>query len=269
MQRSDTRLSRPKKYNRVILNLEDEHGKYGVGYCSNTNSEFYFDMEDYHSIKNYTWCEHILQNGYHALEAWDSKTKKVIRMHHLLTGKSYDHADRNPLNNRRYNLREATMIENAQNHTKQKSNTSGIVGVEFRQSNNKWCANITVNKKRIWLGYFHNKKDAIIARLQAEKEYFGEFAPQRHLFEQYKINGDVEYLDIERNTRKDNTSGVTGVHYDKKRNQWVASITYNGVYNFLGRFKDVQEAIVVRLLKEKEYFGDNAPQYYLFAQYNI
>lgn len=112
-------------------------------------------------------------------------------MHHLLTGKSYDHADRNPLNNRRYNLREATMIENAQNHTRQKSNTSGIVGVEFRQSNNKWCANITVNKKRIWLGYFHNKKDAIIARLQAEKKYFGKFAPQSHLFKEYGIENEV------------------------------------------------------------------------------
>lgn len=73
------RLGRPKKYNRVILNLEDEYGKYGIGYCSNTNSEFYFDMEDYHNIKNYTWCEHILQSGYHALEAWDSKTKKSYK----------------------------------------------------------------------------------------------------------------------------------------------------------------------------------------------
>lgn len=181
-------MGRKKKYNNVMLNLEDEYGKYGIGYCSNSSSEFYFDMEDYHIIKNYTWIEHVMQSGYHALEAWDSKTKKVIRMHHLLVGKSYDHADRNPLNNRRYNLRVATMTENARNHTKQKSNTSGVVGVEWRRDNEKWCANITVNKKRIWLGYFENKNDAIIARLNAEAEYFGEFAPQRHLFEQYKIN---------------------------------------------------------------------------------
>ena len=31
------------------------------------------------------------------------------------------------------------------------------------------------------------KKDAIIARLKAEKEHYGEFAPQRHLFAQYGI----------------------------------------------------------------------------------
>lgn len=37
------------------------------------------------------------------------------------------------------------------------------------------------------LGKFINKKDAIVARLKAEKEYFGEFAPQRRLFEEYGI----------------------------------------------------------------------------------
>ena len=29
-----------------------------------------------------------------------------------------------------------------------------------------------------------------IARLKAEHKYFGDFAPQRHLFEQYSIKGD-------------------------------------------------------------------------------
>lgn len=258
-----------KKYNTYKLNLKDANGLYGVGYCSNTGSEFYFDMEDYDKIKDYTWNEHILTNGYHALESWHHKTKKIIRMHYLLVGKNYDHADRNPLNNRRYNLRNATTTENAQNRTKQKSNTSGIVGVEWRKDHNKWYANISVNKNRIWLGSFGNKDDAIRARLNAEAKYFGEYAPQKYLFEQYKINGDVEYLNIERKTRINNTSGVTGVSYDKKRNLWVASIIINGKYNFLGRFKDITYAIISRLSKEKECFGDKAPQYYLFEQYGI
>ncbi len=46
---------------------------------------------------------------------------------------------------------------------------------------------LEINKKKKHLGYFINKEDAIKARLIAEKEYFGEFAPQRHLFEQYEI----------------------------------------------------------------------------------
>lgn len=46
---------------------------------------------------------------------------------------------------------------------------------------------IDMNHKRINIGTFNDKNDAIIARLKAEKEYFGEFAPQQHLFEEYGI----------------------------------------------------------------------------------
>ena len=37
------------------------------------------------------------------------------------------------------------------------------------------------------LGSFQNKEDAIKARLQAEATHYGQFAPQRHLFEEYGI----------------------------------------------------------------------------------
>ena len=37
---------RNKKYNDFKLNLEDEYGLYGIGYCINTNNEFYFGHND-------------------------------------------------------------------------------------------------------------------------------------------------------------------------------------------------------------------------------
>lgn len=54
----------------------------------------------------------------------------------------------------------------------------------------KWAANIKCNKQSFHLGYFINKDDAIRARLNAEVKYFGEFAPQKHLFEKYGITID-------------------------------------------------------------------------------
>ena len=39
--------------------------------------------------------------------------------------------------------------------------------------------------------------DAIKARLNAEAKYFGKFAPQRHLFEQYGINTQQNDLNKE------------------------------------------------------------------------
>lgn len=64
-----------KKYNRYDLNLKDEHGLYGVGYCFNTGHEFYFDMDDYDKIKDYCWSEDKTKN-YSRVRAYDRNTKK-------------------------------------------------------------------------------------------------------------------------------------------------------------------------------------------------
>lgn len=57
-----------------------------------------------------------------------------------------------------------------------------------------------------------------------------------------------------------NKSGVIGVHFDKKRNKWTASITLNGKKIFIGRFENKEAAIQARLQKEHELFGEFAPQ---------
>lgn len=175
---------RGKKYNQYDLS-----GEYGIGWTSNTNKEFYFDLEDYEKIKNYCWYEHVLSDGsYRALEAADLTTKKRIRMHYLIVGKYYDHKNLNTLDNRKENLRIATRCENARNHSLRKDNTSGFSGVTWDKRTQQWVAQIDVDKQHIALGYFHTKQDALVSRLQAELKYFGtEFAPQRHLFKEYGI----------------------------------------------------------------------------------
>ena len=175
-----------KKYNTYDLS-----GEFGIGYCLNTGSEFYFNLEDYDLIKDYCWGEYILSTGYHALQARDVKTGKTIRMHYLFGCKGWDHIDRNPLNNRRNNLRCATIKDNSKNKKLYKNNTSGITGVTWESDRSKWKAFIKIDGKESRLGNFINKEDAIKTRLEAEVKYFGEFAPQKHLFEQYGINTDL------------------------------------------------------------------------------
>lgn len=161
--------------------------EYGIGYSSNTHTPFFFDKENYDLIKDFCWNDHIKTNGYHILEAWNTKTKQNIPMTELLGCKGYDHENRNSLDNRRCNLRPATQADNTKNKSRQKNNTSGIAGVGWMKRLNKWRARITIDDTPIYLGIFENKDDAIRARLQAEKQYFGEFAPQKHLFELYNI----------------------------------------------------------------------------------
>ena len=40
------------------------------------------------------------------------------------------------------------------------------------------------------IGTYDDKGDAIRARLEGEKKYFGEFAPQKHLFKEYGVEED-------------------------------------------------------------------------------
>lgn len=172
-------------------NIYNLNGEFGIGWTTNTNREFYFDLEDYDKIKYYAWFEAKTSNGYHYLSANDHALNQTIRLHWLICGKHYDHKNRNAFDNRKKNLRPATAMENARNYSMQKNNTSGFSGVSWDSERNQWLAYINVNKKRKKIGRFDNKNDAIKARLEAEAKYFGEFSPQKHLFEEYGVITEV------------------------------------------------------------------------------
>lgn len=54
---------------------------------------------------------------------------------------------------------------------KQSNNTSGVTGVWWETTRGKWRARICFSKKRIDLGRFDRKIDAINARIEAEGKY--------------------------------------------------------------------------------------------------
>jgi len=79
-----------------------------------------------------------------------------------------DHIDRNRANNKWKNLREASQRCNLQNCNLSKANKSGVTGVTWRKSNNKWRSIISINSKNKYLGTFENLDEAIRARYQEE-----------------------------------------------------------------------------------------------------
>lgn len=129
------------------------------------------DLECIELVKKCKWC---LLNGY-------VHSNEFGRLHRYLMdcpdGLVIDHINHNPLDNRRNNLRICTQQENDFNKSIQSNNTSGIPGVYFVKNRNKWQAQIKINRKNIFLGYFKTKEEAAEARRQAEIEYFGEYAP--------------------------------------------------------------------------------------------
>lgn len=152
-----------KKYNKYDLS-----GEYGVGWTSNTNREFYFDLEDYDKIKDYCWSE--TPNSYIFSGSFGRKTL----MHRLVMGvddasKDVDHRYHNKNDNRKCNLRICTRSQNSMN-------SKDVVGVHWDKSRRKWLATIKKDYKQIFLGRYDNIEDAIAARKEAEEKYFGEYS---------------------------------------------------------------------------------------------
>ena len=168
-----------KKYNDYDLS-----GEYGIGYTSK-GEEFYFDLEDYDKIKNTHWSLNL--HGYVSGHINRVNTELHTTIIDRASGMNIDHINRNRLDNRKSNLRVCTISENRRNSSLSRKNTSGISGVSWFKKTSQWRARITVDKKEIHLGCFSNKDDAIKARLLAEKKYFKEFSPQKHLYKQYGI----------------------------------------------------------------------------------
>src|SRR3990167_5246104 len=120
------------------------------------------DDEDYRWMKELKWqCS---SKGY-AIRGIVGKTLLMARIlmekyGYNLEGKEIDHINLNPLDNRKENLRIVTHYQNMLNVTKNKNNTSGYKGVSFHKLVGKWAAYITVNKKRLYLGWFAKPEEA-------------------------------------------------------------------------------------------------------------
>ncbi len=171
--RKETASRISRKYN-----IYDLSGSYGIGYTTNTNEKFYFDLGDYDKIKNYAW--HKNKSGYLVyLQNDGHKYSNNIILSRIImnapTDMVVDHINHNKLDNRKSNLRLATVSQNGMNHIISKDNKSGNSGVWYDKINKKWCASITCGTNNIWLGRFVKYEDAVIARKNAEVNYFKNF----------------------------------------------------------------------------------------------
>ena len=104
-----------------------------------------------------------------------------VHLHRLIAnaqpGEIIDHADRDPLNCRKSNLRRVTPQQNSHNKgPNRKPGTSKYKGVFLCRRTRRFRARISLNRKRIYLGYFDSEEDAARAYNAKAAELFGEFA---------------------------------------------------------------------------------------------
>lgn len=139
------------------------------------NGEFVeVDKDVYGEIKNFNWRYQKSANGSSGYAV------ATIKMHRLITNarkeEVVDHINHDKLDNRRENLRIVTHSQNIHNRPPSVNNKSGYKGVHWIKKEKVWASRISVNGKRIFLGYFENLEDAARAYDKAAKKHVGEFA---------------------------------------------------------------------------------------------
>jgi hypothetical protein len=99
------------------------------------------------------------------------RAHRLIFLYHFgyLPENEVDHIDRDRLNNKIENLREASKSCNARNSTQRSQTASGVKGVSWNKSAQKWQAQIMVNGTAKHLGYYSDFTEAVAHRLAAEQ----------------------------------------------------------------------------------------------------
>lgn len=137
---------------------------------------FVIDAEDLEKVGPYRWNisgDNRVQ-GYIPSVGLQSR----VLLHRLLCetagGLVVDHANRDPLDNRKSNLRVATRSQNTINSKTRVDNIScGFKGVSARGE--KWRARAVINGERVHIGFFDTAELAFDAYVKLVRPVFGEF----------------------------------------------------------------------------------------------
>ena len=136
------------------------------------------DAADYGMISQFRW--ELTKHETHRYARGIDANGHYTMMHRLLMdakkGQLVDHINGKCTDNRRSNLRFATLSQNAMNKKTSKQNTSGHKGVHWNKAQSKWIARIKVKGVSMYLGQYDDVLQAAEAYSKAAKEHHGEFA---------------------------------------------------------------------------------------------
>jgi hypothetical protein len=132
------------------------------------------DAVDAAFVNQWRWCLDHGMHGYARRSERVNGRPRTVKLHRALMGLTYgdgfevDHIDRNPLNNRRNNLRVVpSKAAQRQNLSSYAGSSSSYRGVGWDKNRAKWQARIKVRGKLIYLGHFDDEADAGRAALAA------------------------------------------------------------------------------------------------------
>ena len=201
---------------------------------ANKGQKFLVDDEDYGKVKSYPWYVNAGGYAYTAYYVRGTyfqgryKTKN-ISMHQIIMGTPpspdlvVDHINRDRSDNRKSNLRWATLQQNGANS---RPKGKGYKGVS--KQDDKWSARMRVGDKRYHFGSFCTPEEAAQVYDKAARHFFGEFAYLN--FPEVQYPHPVRYVDLAEEDvpgrEPKGKSKYLGVSYfwqgGKRRKRWRA-----------------------------------------------
>ena len=139
------------------------------------------DDTDYELLSKHKWSICRARGKLYAVRSIRSSGK--VLMHRFLMGLTandkicIDHINGDGLDNRRDNLRIATLEQNQGNSKLRKDNTSGYKGISWHRNAKKWIVQLGNGKACIlYGGLFTDKKEATKKYNEMARSKFGKFA---------------------------------------------------------------------------------------------
>ncbi len=139
------------------------------------------DREDLERVNRYTWrLEHFNRKSYARCTMRTNGKNTKARLHRFILGAKagdvVDHINGDTLDNRKSNLRYCTLSESAKNRVKNKTSKNKYKGVRKEPNCSRWCAFISINSKKTYLGIFKTEEAAAKAYNIAAKNNYKQFA---------------------------------------------------------------------------------------------
>lgn len=236
------------------------------------------DIKGYQVLVDAEYMDMILDHNWYIVDEDTSiyfrtqdpcNKEKMISLHRLIMGCTYgdgrviDHINRNTLDNRRCNLRDADMQLNSYNRRLNRNNKTGYKGVHYYKKGGKYRVSINYQKQRIDGGLYTSKIEAAEHYDMIAQRLHGEFCnlnfPDKNYSEIYSdLYIDALISRIFGVIKTSNTSGYRGVNFAILKNKWRSYITVNRMLFHLGYYKTPEEAARAYDKKARELLGDKA-----------
>lgn len=138
------------------------------------------DDRDFKRVNQFKWFAHKKGQRYYAARniRLPNGERETEYLHNFLMGvKGVDHKDGDGLENRRYNLRPASPLQNRRAFRRKASSaTSQFRGVSWNSARGKGAAQIKAGPRQTYIGYFTTEEGAARAHDSHAIKLFGEFA---------------------------------------------------------------------------------------------